>query len=526
MIVKAVAGGGGRGTRVVETADDLEAAYERCRSEARASFGIADVYVEEFLPRARHVEVQILGDLHGGVTHLGERECSVQRRHQKIVEVAPAPGLPEELRDAVIEAAVRFAGNERYTNLGTFEFLVDVAGSAGERPFVFIETNARLQVEHTVTEEVTGVDLVQAQIRLAGGASLDELGLEDASAHAPRGYAIQARVNMETIGEDGSVRPASGTLTAYEAPSGPGVRTDGFGYAGYRTSTAFDSLLAKVVGYSPSRDFSGAIARTARALSEFRLEGVGTNLPFLRNVLRHEDFAAGRVHTRWVDERLAELAVPGTEGPNRFVTTTPAEPEGGQGGYAGARVDSADPLALFDHDARVKAEQAPSAHVPEAPEVVGPEGAVGLSSPIQGTIVSVDVAMDDAVRKGQQVAVIEAMKMEHVIAADRDGIVRRITMAAGDVVREGYPIVFVEEAEVSGEGATAAEEIDPDHIRDDLRQVYERHALVLDENRPEAVEKRYGRGYRMPRENIDQLMDPGSFKEYWPLIVARQHQRY
>ena len=399
-------------------------------------------------------------------------------------------------------------------------------GAAGERPFVFIETNARLQVEHTVTEEVTGVDLVQAQIRLAGGASLDELGLEDASAHAPRGYAIQARVNMETIGEDGSVRPASGTLTAYEAPSGPGVRTDGFGYAGYRTSTAFDSLLAKVVGYSPSRDFSGAIARTARALSEFRLEGVATNLPFLRNVLRHEDFAAGRVHTRWVDERLAELAVPGTEGPNRFVSTTPPELEGGQGGYAGARVDSADPLALFDHDARVKAEQAPSAHVPEAPEVVGPEGAVGLSSPIQGTIVSVDVAMDDAVRKGQQVAVIEAMKMEHVIAADRDGIVRRITMAAGDVVREGYPIVFVEEAKVSGEGATAAGEIDPDHIRDDLRQVYERHALVLDENRPEAVEKRYGRGYRMPRENIDQLMDPGSFKEYWPLIVARQHKRY
>ena len=526
MIVKAVAGGGGRGTRVVETAEDLEAAYERCRSEARASFGIADVYVEEFLPRARHVEVQILGDLHGGVTHLGERECSVQRRHQKIVEVAPAPGLSEELRDAVIDAAVRFAGNERYTNLGTFEFLVDASGSAGERPFVFIETNARLQVEHTVTEEVTGVDLVQAQIHLADGASLEELGLEDASAHAPRGYAIQARVNMETIGEDGSVRPASGTLTAYEAPSGPGVRTDGFGYAGYRTSTAFDSLLAKVVGYSPSRDFSRAIARTARALSEFRLEGVGTNLPFLRNVLRHEDFAAGRVHTRWVDERVAELAVPGTEGPNRFVTTTPAEPESGQGGYAGARVDSADPLALFDHDARVKSEQAPSVHVPEAPEVVGPEGAVGLSSPIQGTIVSVDVAVDDAVRKGQQVAVIEAMKMEHVIAADRDGIVRRITMAAGDVVRESYPIVFVEEAEVSGEGASAAEEIDPDHIRDDLRQLYERHALVLDENRPEAVEKRYGRGYRMPRENIDQLMDPGSFKEYWPLIVARQHKRY
>ena len=525
MIVKAVAGGGGRGTRVVSSADELEAAYERCRSEARAAFGAPDVYVEEFLPRVRHVEVQILGDLHGGVAHLHERECSVQRRHQKLVEVAPAPGLSDELRRGIIDAAVRFARNEAYTNLGTFEFLVDASGDQAERPFVFIETNARLQVEHTVTEEVTGVDLVQTQIRLAGGASLDDVGLGN-GAPAPRGYAIQARVNMETLGEDGVVRPASGTLTAYEAPSGPGVRTDGFGYAGYRTSTAFDSLLAKVVGHSPSPDFATAIARTARALSEFRLEGVGTNLPFLRNVLGHEDFATARLYTRWVDEHLGELAVPQREGTERYVAANETVSDAEQGGYAGARVDTSDPLALFDHDARVKAEQGPMEAVPEAPEVTGPEGAVGLSSPIQGTIVSLDVAVDDEVRKGQQVAVVEAMKMEHVIAADRDGIVRRVTMTAGDVVREGYPIVFVEEAEVHGATASAAEAIDPDHIRPDLQQLYERHAYTLDENRPEAVEKRYARGYRMPRENIDQLMDAGSFKEYWPLIVARQHQRY
>ena len=529
MIVKAVAGGGGRGTRVVMSADEIEAAYDRCRSEAQAAFGLPDVYVEEFLPRARHVEVQILGDVQGGVAHLGERECSVQRRHQKLVEVAPAPGLPDAVRAAIIDAAVRFAASARYTNLGTFEFLVDASGDRPERPFVFIETNARLQVEHTVTEEVTGVDLVQTQIRLAGGASLDDMGLGAGAAPAPRGYAIQARVNMETIGADGAVRPQSGTLTVYEAPSGPGVRTDGFGYAGYRTSTAFDSLLAKVVGYSPSADFAAAIARTARALSEFRLEGVGTNLPFLRNVLRHEDFAGARVYTRWVDEHVEELAAPEAEGAQRFVDTgagTDAA-DGGPGGYAGARVDTSDPLALFDHDARVKAGQGAAEEAPpDLPEVVGPEGAVGLSSPIQGTIVSLDVAVDDEVRKGQQVAVVEAMKMEHVIAADRDGVVRRITMAAGDVVREGYPIVFVEEAEVTGESAAAVAELDPDYIRPDLRQTYERHDLTLDEHRSEAVAKRYARGYRMPRENIDQLMDVGSFKEYWPLIVARQHQRY
>jgi len=525
MIIKAVAGGGGRGTRVVEDAAGLEATYQRCQSEARAAFGIADVYVEEFLSRARHVEVQILGDRGGNVAHLGERECSVQRRHQKVIEIAPAPCLADELRGAIIDAAVRFAANERYANLGTFEFLVDISGNGKERPFVFIETNARLQVEHTVTEEVTGVDIVQAQIRLAQGASLADLGLDDPQAAMPRGYAIQTRVNMETFGEDGTVRPASGTLTAYEAPTGPGVRTDGFGYAGYRTSTAFDSLLAKVIGHSPAKDFSGAVARTARALSEFRLEGVGTNIPFLRNVLAHEDFAAGRVHTRWVDEHMAELAVPSTNAPQRFAAAAlEAAPTDG---YAGARVDTSDPLALFDHDAKVKAEQASSATEQlEEPAIAGPEGSTGLSSPIQGTIVSLDVAVDDEVRKGQQVAVVEAMKMEHVIAADRDGIVRQVTMAEGDVVRKGYPIVFVEEAEVGGDAAAAAEELDPDFIRPDLELTYERHAYILDENRPEAVAKRYGRGYRMPRENIAQLADPGSFKEYWPLIVARQHTRY
>ena len=524
MIIKAVAGGGGRGTRVAQAVEEVEAAYTRCRSEAEAAFGVADVYVEQFMPRARHVEVQIVGDHHGAVTHLGERECSVQRRHQKVVEVAPAPGLADDVRDAIIEAAVRFAGRERYANLGTFEFLVDASDGGDAHPFAFIETNARLQVEHTVTEEVTGVDIVQAQIRLAAGATLRDLGLDAPDIAKPRGYAIQARVNMETLGEDGSVRPAGGTLTVYEAPNGPGVRTDGFGYAGYETSAAFDSLLAKVIGHSPSTDFGAAVARTSRALSEFRLGGVDSNLGFLRNVLDHDDFAAGRVYTRWVDEHMAQLAVPRSDMPQRFVQTPgPNGREGGAGGFAGARVDTNDPLALFDHDARVKSEQTAT---PEAPPITVPDGTGGLSSPIQGTIVSLDVAVGDEVRNGQQVAVVEAMKMEHVIAADRDGIVREITMGAGDVVREGYPIVFIEEADVTGGAAASVEQLDPDYIRPDLEQTYERHAYILDENRPEAVAKRYGRGYRMPRENIDQLVDEGSFKEYWPLIVARQHQRH
>ena len=211
----------------------------------------------------------------------------------KDLEIAPAPALDATLRADIIGAAVRFAKSVGYRNLGTFEFLVDVSGRSSAAPFVFIETNARLQVEHTVTEAVTGVDLVQTQIRLAQGATLADLGLDSPSVAVPRGYAIQARVNMETVGADGSVRPSGGTLTVYEAPAGPGVRTDGFGYAGYRTSRAFDSLLAKVIAHAPSPDFAVAASRLSRALSEFRLDGLATSIPFLRAILAHPDFLAG-----------------------------------------------------------------------------------------------------------------------------------------------------------------------------------------------------------------------------------------
>ena len=484
------------------------------------------MYVEEYVKQARHVEVQILGDLHGGVAHLGERECSVQRRNQKVVEIAPAPGLPDSLRTQLIDAAVRFASKEGYTNLGTFEFLIDTTGQAPDSPFVFIEANARLQVEHTVTEEVTGVDLVQTQIRLADGESLADLGLDEPQVATPRGYAIQARVNMETIAADGSVRPNAGTLSIYEAPNGPGVRTDGFGYAGYKTSTSFDSLLAKVIVHSGSSEFASAIVRMRRALSEFRISGVETNIPFLLNVLAHEDFAESRVITRWVDNNVGDLAEEQVKSRHRFVESQGAVDGHEVGGFAGARVDTSDPLALFDHDAKVKSRGSGEVVADDDVVVAGPDGSVGMSSPIQGTIISIDVDQDDQVRAGQQVAVVEAMKMEHVIRSGIDGIVREITMSAGDVVRDGYPIVFIEEADVDVDHIIENEQLDPDYIRPDLAENYRRHAFTLDENRPDAVAKRYERGYRMPRENIAQLMDEGSFKEYWPLIVARQHKRF
>ena len=520
MMIKAVAGGGGRGTRAVHTADEIGAAYERCRSEAEGAFGDGSLYVEQLLERARHVEVQGLGD-GTDVVDFGERECSVQRRYQKIVEVAPAPGLAAGLRTRLIAAARRLAMASGYESLGTVEFLVDAADQGDDAAFYFIETNARLQVEHTVTEAVTGVDLVQAQLRIAGGATLAELGLRQEQILAARGFAIQARVNMETLSADGQTRPGGGTLTAFAAPTGPGVRTDTYGYAGYTTNPAFDSLLAKVIGHAPTADFGDAVRRTLRALSEFRIEGVATNLGFLQNVLAHPDFVAGRIETRFVEERIAELVDVGAH-PQRFVASEAAPAAGG--GFAGAQVGTADPLGLFAHDRAVKESQGTAET--ESADLQGPEGSVGLPAPIQGTIVSVLVAEGDTVYAGQELVVMEAMKMEHVITAPTSGIVRGVMVAEGDVILEGYALVYVVEADVGAGGPEEEEAIDPDFIRGDLEELVARHAYTLDENRPAAVAKRRARGYRMPRENIDQLVDAGSFQEYWPLIVARQHQRY
>jgi acetyl/propionyl-CoA carboxylase alpha subunit/acetyl-CoA carboxylase carboxyltransferase component len=483
MMIKAVAGGGGRGSRMVDAADDVAATFERCRAEAVAAFGNGDLYVEEFVGQARHVEVQILGDDSGAIAHLGERECSVQRHFQKIIEVAPAPALDVGLRDQIIDAAVRLAGSVGYTNAGTFEFLVD--GRAGsQQPFAFIEANARLQVEHTVTEQVTGVDIVKTQLRLAMGASLADLGLDQPDVARPRGYAIQARVCMEAIGEDGTIRPSAGTLSAYEAPSGPGVRTDGFGYSGYQTSLLFDSLLAKVIGHSPSANFADAIVRTSRALAEFRIEGIDTNIAFLQSILAHDDFANGEVHTRFVDEQMQQLA--GRSAARRFV-----EPVGG--------------LVLKSVE---------EADMEVGP--VGPDGSVGLVSPMQGTIVEIGVGIGDEVRIGQPVAVVEAMKLQHDIKADQTGVVCAVSMSVGDVVREGYPVVFINAMEVEGGAIVADAGAELDLIRGDLQEVNDRIERNHDGSQQQAVAALHGKGRRSPRENLDDLIDDGSFREFGP----------
>ncbi len=515
VMLKAVAGGGGRGSRIVGPGDDLSEIYDRCASEATAAFGNGALYIEELMGAARHIEVQVVGD-GSSVTHLGERECSVQRRFQKILELAPAPSLPEDVRAQLHQHALTLAGDVGYASLGTFEFLV----GADDHRIAFIEANARIQVEHTVTEEITGVDLVHAQVRIAGGASLVDLGLDDPALHPPRGTAIQARVNMETMAPDGAVMPASGSLAVYDPPGGPGIRVDGFGYSGYRTSTSYDSLLAKVIAHSADADPTLAIHRVTRALRDFRIEGVSTNRDFLAALLARPELLDGSLTTTFVDENVADLVASATARADERSAATPA---GAPSGLAGAQVDTSDPLALFTHDQQAKIAEEPSAAADM--DLVGPDGSVGLPAPIQGTIVSVAVAVGDAVAAGTQLVVMEAMKMEHIVVADRTGIVQRVAVSEGDVILEGFPMVFVLEADVEVDDVVGDEELDLDHIRGDLAELYERRSYTRDENRPDAVARRRKTGQKTAQENIESIVDPGSFKEYGPLVVAAQKAR-
>ncbi|MGE4605439.1 MAG: biotin carboxylase N-terminal domain-containing protein, partial [Myxococcota bacterium] len=504
VMIKAIGGGGGRGMRVVRDLDGLARAFERCQSEALGAFGNADVYVEQWLERARHIEVQIAGDAEGDVVHFGERECTLQRRNQKLIEIAPSPGLPAALRDQIVEAAVRLAQRARYQSLGTFEFLVD-AGAGGESAFWFIETNPRLQVEHTVTEQVTGIDLVRLQLQLADGRTLRDLGLEQADIPEARGHAIQVRINMETLGADGSTKPAGGTLRVFDVPSGPGLRTDTFGYQGYTVSLRYDSLLAKLIGHATTDDFSDAVHKTYRALCEFKIEGVATNIGLLQGLLQHPDFLSNRVYTRFVEDHAAELAAPDHQRlffdtPDRIDKNAeaPAVP-----GLAGAQIDTSDPLAVLAHG---KAES-PRTDDEQISEL-NTEGLTAQRAPLQGTIVSVDVGEGEAVHRGQTLLVMEAMKMEHVIAADVSGIVRRVAVAHGDAVfEESGPV-------------------DLDRVRPDLAEVHERHTIGLDASRPVAVARRRKTGQRTTRENVADLCDADSFVEYGPLVIAAQRRRH
>lgn len=471
VMVKAVAGGGGRGMREVHDPAGLGWALQRCASEALRGFGDGAVYVEKLLPRAKHIEVQVLADRAGGVTHLYERECTAQRRHQKVVEIAPSPWLPGGVRERLLGDAVRMAERAGYAGLGTFEFLVDV----DTRAHYFIECNPRLQVEHTVTEEITGVDLVAAQLRLMCGETLTDLGLTPGAGPQPGGFAVQVRLNAEDAAADGTPGPSAGELRRFAPPSGAGVRVDTHAYRGMMITGAYDPLLAKIVGHADT--FAAAAERTRRALDDLDLDGPPTNRVLLGEVLADPAFLAGDFDTGYLAARAA------------------ASPEAGDDGVG--------------------------------QDGAGHEGAERpvreLRAPLSGTVVAVATEPGRAVRAGQPLVVLEAMKMEHVIAAPAAGTVDEVRAEVGVTLEQGAVTVLLTAAATGPDADAGDELVDPDHIRTDLAEVRARRAAGLDENRPEKVERRHGTGHRTARENVADLCE--DFTEYGALAIAAQRRR-
>lgn len=394
LMLKAVAGGGGRGMRVIRDAGAIDEAWARCAAEACVATGSDALYAEELVERARHVEVQLVGDGTGDVLALGDRDCSLQRRHQKLVEIAPAPGLPDALRAALADAAVTIGRELRLAGLATCEFLVDLDG---DERFVFIEANPRLQVEHTVTEEVFGVDLVVAQLRLATGASLADTGLADAT---PRGSAVQARVNAERSGPDGAPLPAAGTLTRFAAPEG--VRVDTAARAGVTVDPRYDTLLAKVVARGAS--FAAAVDAARAAVVALELGGVDTNIDLLGAILADEDVRAARLSTALLEARI--------------------------------RGDAADAAGV----------------------AVGP---VDVTSPLTGVVVDIAAPTGTAVAAGAPVLVVEAMKMHHEVVTPVGGEIADVTVHPGNQIHPGDPLFRVVPGHVeTAETGAAAIDLD------------------------------------------------------------------
>ncbi len=485
VMLKAAAGGGGRGMRAVASAEEMPAAFARCQSEARAAFGDGSVFVEKLVARPRHIEVQILADGHGDIVHLYERDCSVQLRNQKVVEIAPAPGLDAGLRQRILEDAIRLARAAGYVNAGTVEFLVNP--ERGEH--FFIECNPRIQVEHTVTEQVTNIDLVEAQFRIAAGESLKALGIPDqAAVHGPRGFSVQARI----------VAGGAGVLTAYKEPAGPGVRVDSCGYLGYAPPPQFDPMFAKLICRSNStHSFASALDRTLRALDEFHIAGLPTNLHQLRAILSHPAVRAGDARTSIFSEH-PELAAPN-----------------------GARVSATGSMALLEQQATAlgggKTAMTMARVQPASASLAVPNGEEGIESPMAGSIIEIHAKVGATVEAGATLMIISAMKMETAVTAPCAGVVTAIGPSEiGATVAAGQIIATIAPSERTGD-ASAPRQYGDDTWAPMLEDVKKLQAIAHrrfapDSNDPGVIRQRK-RGKLTCRERIDLLLDAGSFRE-------------
>ena len=434
LIIKAAAGGGGKGMEIVRGPQDAERAFEAATRQGEKYFADPAVYVERYLEDPRHVEVQVLADAHGNVIHLGERDCTIQRRHQKLVEETPSPAVDAALRARIGRIAVDAARAAGYRSAGTIEGLLTREGD-----YFFMEMNTRIQVEHTVTEAVTGLDLVREQVLIAAGEPLS-LAQDDV---VLRGHAIECRINAEDVGK--GFLPAPGRITAYREPAGPGVRVDSGVEAGDEVSGLYDPMIAKLIVHDVDREH--AVARMLRALAEFRIEGTPTLLGFHRALLEHACFRAGATCDGVVES--AELAERAKELEDQFSHRTTTSVTGRADGavptvprVVGVEVDGR------AYDVRLHVTEAPWADLARRRRArhqhgvdVGANGAV--VSPMQGTVLKVAVADGDPVGEGQLLLVVEAMKMENEIVAPRDGVVRDLAVDVGAGVTSGQLLCIV-----------------------------------------------------------------------------------
>ena len=484
VMLKAAAGGGGRGMRAVAGAGEMPAAFARCQSEALAAFGDGSVFIEKLLARPRHIEVQILGDGHGNIIHLYERDCSVQLRNQKVIEIAPAPKLEAGLRRRVHDDAIRLARATEYVNAGTVEFLI--TPDRGEH--FFIECNPRIQVEHTVTEQVTGIDLVEAQFRIAAGESLDALGIRDQAAiEAPRGYAVQARI----------VATGSGALTGYKEPTGPGVRVDSCGYLGYAPPPQFDPMFAKLICQSNSTNsFASALDHTLRALDEFHIAGLPTNVRQLRAILSSSELQAGDARTSFFAEH-PEVATATGPAPLASASLSLLEQQATalRGGKGASAISSSQP----------------------AKGLTVPSGEEGVASPMGGTIIDILVKTGATVEAGATLMIVSAMKMETAITAPCAGVVMQVSPDEIGVAVTVDQIVATIAPSARGADADTPRRYGNDTWAPMLAEVQALQAIAHkrfapDSNDPGVVRQRR-RGKLTCRERIDLLLDPGSFRE-------------
>ncbi len=421
VLVKASFGGGGKGMHVVRDADHLEESLKRAAREATSYFGRPEVFLERYVDRAHHVEAQVIADMHGHVVFVGERDCSVQRRHQKLIEETPSPVMDEATRGRFRDAAVALTRAAGYVNAGTIECILDEDGS-----FYFLEMNTRLQVEHTVTEMATGLDLVALQLAVAQGEHLDHLAPQS------RGHAIECRINAEDPGRN--FLPGPGRVTRYEEPGGPFVRVDSGISAGREVPGDYDSMFAKVIAYGEDRE--QARRRMLRALSEFHVEGVPTTIPALGWILASKEFRAGSHTTTWLERALAEADLPAQvdlQPPG--AGQQPARPADILVEVDGRRV----PVRVYD-ERRDLAPRAPTAHDTHHAAHVHGE----IQAPMQGTILRVMVEKGQRIEAGDAICILEAMKMENHIASTRDGEVTDLPIRPGQVVQTGQTLAVID----------------------------------------------------------------------------------